>query len=80
MKKLFVKSKAHFIAKNEPVDIIKFYSDHPRWHVHRRVRSHNQERLGNKEHDSYVSHVSKVAGHIDDLTLGEGMVLKLPQL
>jgi alpha-acetolactate decarboxylase len=80
-KELFVKSKAPFITKNEPVDIIGFYSDH---HVGVFVAEYApaiKEGSGIKNviHIHFVSRVSKVAGHIDELTLGEGMVLKLPQ-
>lgn len=80
-KELFVKSKAPFVTKNEPVDIIGFYSDH---HVGVFVAEYApaiKEGSGIKNviHIHLVSRVSKAAGHIDDLTLGEGMVLKLPQ-
>jgi acetolactate decarboxylase len=80
-KELFVKSKAPFITRNEPVDIIGFYSDH---HVGVFIAEYApaiKEGSGIKNviHIHLVSRVSNAAGHIDDLTLGEGMVLKLPQ-
>jgi acetolactate decarboxylase len=80
-KELFVKSKAPFVTKNEPVDIIGFYSDH---HVGVFVAEYapaikDGSGIKNVIHIHLVSRVSKAAGHIDDLTLGEGMVLKLPQ-
>ena len=80
-KELFVKSKAPFVTKNEPVDIIGFYSDH---HVGVFVAEYApaiKEGSGSKNqiHIHLVSRTSKAAGHIDDITMGEGMVLRLPQ-
>jgi len=78
---LFMKSKEPFVTKNEPVDIIGFYSDHHAGVFINKFSPAIKEGSGmqNEIHIHLVSRVSKVAGHIDDLTLGEGMVLRLPQ-
>jgi len=80
-KSLFMKSKEPFVTKNEPVDIIGFYSDHHAGVFLNQFSPAIKEGSGirNEIHIHLVSHVSKAAGHIDDLTLGEGMILKLPQ-
>ncbi len=80
-KELFVKSKEHFITKDEPADIIGFYSDHHGGVFIADYAPAIKKGSGIKNviHIHFVSRVSKAAGHIDDLTLGEGMVLKLPQ-
>lgn len=80
-KELFVKSKAPFVTRNEPVDIIGFYADH---HVGVFIAEYapaikEGSGIKNTIHIHLVSRISHAAGHIDDLTLGEGMVLKLPQ-
>ncbi len=80
-KELFVKSKAPFITKNEPVDIIGFYAEN---HVGVFIAEYapaikEGSGIKNAIHIHLVSRASSAAGHIDDLTLGEGMVLKLPQ-
>ena len=78
---LFVKSKEPFVTKNEPVDIIGFYSEH---HGGVFLTSYNpaiKEGSGmqNTIHIHLVSRTSKAAGHIDNITLSEGMVLRLPK-
>jgi acetolactate decarboxylase len=80
-KELFMKSKEPFVTKNEPVDIIGFYSDHHAGVFLNQFSPAIKEGSGmqNEIHIHLISRVSKAAGHIDDLTLGEGMVLKLPQ-
>ena len=80
-KELFVKSKAPFVTKNEPVDIIGFYSDH---HVGVFLAEYApaiKEGSGMKNaiHIHLVSRTSKASGHIDDITFGDGMVLRLPK-
>lgn len=80
-KELFVKSKQPFITRNEPVDIIGFYSEH---HAGVFLPSYNpaiKEGSGiqNAIHIHLVTKSSKAAGHIDNITLGEGMVLRLPK-
>ena len=81
-KELFQKSKQPFVTKNEPVDIIGFYAEH---HAGVFLPSSNpafMEGTGvqNAIHIHLVSKTSKAAGHIDNITLGEGMVLRLPAL
>jgi acetolactate decarboxylase len=81
-KELFVKSKEPFVTRNEPVDIIGFYSEH---HAGVFLPSYNpaiKEGSGmqNVIHIHLVSRTSRAAGHIDNITLGDGMVLRLPKL
>ncbi len=77
----FAKSKQPFIAKNETVDIIGFYSEHHAGVFLPKYTPVIKEGSGmeNAIHIHLVSRTSRAAGHIDDLTLGEGMVLRLPQ-
>jgi len=80
-KELFVISKAPFVTRNEPVDIIGFYSDH---HVGVFLAEYApaiKEGSGMKNaiHIHLVSRTSKASGHIDDITFGDGMVLRLPK-
>ena len=80
-KQLFVKSKAPFVTKNEPVDIIGFYSDH---HVGVFLAEYapaikEGSGIKNAIHIHLVSRTSKAAGHIDEITFGDGMVLRLPK-
>ena len=78
---LFLKSKEPFVTKNEPVDIIGFYAEH---HAGVFLPSSNpafMEGTGvqNAIHIHLVSKTGKAAGHIDNITLGDGMVLRLPK-
>ena len=78
---LFMKSKEPFVTKNEPVDIIGFYAEH---HAGVFLPSSNpafMEGTGvqNAIHIHLVSKTGKAAGHIDNITLAEGMVLRLPK-
>lgn len=80
-KELFVRSKAPFVTKNEPVDIIGFYSDR---HVGVFLAEYapaikEGSGIKNAIHIHLVSRTSKAAGHIDDITLGDNMVLRLPK-
>jgi acetolactate decarboxylase len=80
-KELFVKSKAPFITKNEPVDIIGFYSDH---HVGVFLAEYapaikEGSGIKNAIHIHLISRTSKASGHIDDITFGEGTMLRLPK-
>lgn len=79
-KELFAKSKEPFVTKNEPVDIIGFYSDHHAGVFLTQFAPAIKEGSGteNAIHIHLVSRASKAAGHIDDLTLGDNMVLRLP--
>jgi len=78
---LFVKSKEPFITKNEPVDIIGFYSEsHSGIFLSQYAPAIKKESgMTNAIHIHLVSRTSRAAGHIDDITMGEGMVLHLPQ-
>lgn len=80
-KELFVKSKQPFIMKNEPVDIIGFYSEHHGGIFLSQYAPAIKEGSGmeNSIHIHLVSRMSRAAGHIDDITLGDGMVLRLPK-
>jgi acetolactate decarboxylase len=81
-KELFAKSKAMYVIKNEPVDIIGFYSEnHPGVFISQyapAIKPHSG--MKNAIHIHVVSRASKAAGHIDDITLGQGMTLRLPRL
>ncbi|TAN39466.1 MAG: hypothetical protein EPN25_11385 [Nitrospirae bacterium] len=79
---LFVKSKEPFVARNEPVDIIGFYSEHHSGIFLSQYAPAIRKDSGmqNAIHIHLVSRTSKAAGHIDDITLGEKMVLRLPKL
>lgn len=77
---LFVRSKESFVTKNEAVDIIGFYSEN---HLGVFIPHHapgipEGSDVKNAIHLHFVSRMSKAAGHIDDLDLGEAMVLRLP--
>jgi acetolactate decarboxylase len=78
---LFMKSKQPFVTKNEPVDIIGFYAEH---HAGVFLPSHKPKFMEGTDaknviHIHLVSKTGKAAGHIDNITLGEGMVLRLPK-
>ncbi len=79
-RELFLKSKEPFVIKNEPVDIIGFYSEHHAGVFLTQFAPAIKEGSGreNAIHIHLVSRTSKAAGHIDDITLGEGIVLRLP--
>ncbi len=80
-KESFMKSKQPFVTKNEPVDIVGFYAEHydgiflP---AHTPVIKEGSG-IENAIHIHLVSKTSKAAGHIDDITFGDGMVLRLPK-
>jgi acetolactate decarboxylase len=80
-KELFLKSKEPYVTRNEPVDIVGFYSDHHAGVFLNQFSPAIKEGSGmeNMIHIHLVSRTSKAAGHIDDLTLTEGMVLRLPK-
>ncbi|MBF0559678.1 MAG: acetolactate decarboxylase [Nitrospirae bacterium] len=80
-KELFAKSKEHFVIKNEPVDIIGFYSEQHGGVFMTKYAPAIPESSGmtNAIHIHFVSRVSKAAGHIDELTLGGNTVLRLPK-
>jgi acetolactate decarboxylase len=78
---LFVKSKEPFITKNEPVDIIGFFSECHSGVFLSQYAPAIKEGSGIKNaiHIHFVSRTSKASGHIDDIILREGMVLRLPK-
>lgn len=79
---LFLKSKAPFVTKNEPVDILGFYAEnHPGEFITKTSPAIKADsgRL-NAMHIHLVSKTSKATGHIDDLTLGAVMTLRLPKI
>jgi len=80
-KESFFKSKQPFLTKNEPVDILGFYAEHHDGVFLTKYTPVIKEGSGmeNAIHIHLVSKTSKAAGHIDDITLGEGMVLRLPK-
>jgi acetolactate decarboxylase len=80
-KELFLKSKEPFVVQNERVDILGFYSEHHAGVFLTQFAPAIKEGSGmeNAIHIHLVSRTSKAAGHIDDITLGEGMVLRLPK-
>ncbi len=80
-RELFAKSKEHFVTKNEPVDIVGFYAAHHAGIFLPKYTPAIKEGSGmeNEIHIHLVSRTSKAAGHIDELTLGEKMVLRLPK-
>ena len=78
---LFVKSKEPYVTKNEPVDIVGFYSES---HAGVFLPSYNPafkqgSNVQNTIQIHLVSRTSKAAGHIDNITLGEDMTLRLPK-
>jgi acetolactate decarboxylase len=79
---LFAKSKASYVMKNEPMDIIGFYSDrHPGVFISAYAPAINVESgVKNAMHIHLVTRDGKSAGHIDNLTLGTGMTLRLPKI
>ncbi|MDA8100756.1 MAG: acetolactate decarboxylase [Nitrospiraceae bacterium] len=79
---LFVKSKEPYVTKNEPVDIIGFYSEKHSGVFLSQYAPAIKEGSGmeNYIHLHLVSRTSKAAGHIDDITFGGGMMLRLPKL
>lgn len=80
-KELFVKSKEPYVTKNEPVDIIGFFSEKHSGVFLSQYAPAIQEGSGmeNAIHIHLVSKTSKAAGHIDNITFGGGMVLRLPK-
>lgn len=80
-KELFAKSKQGYVAKSEPVDIIGFYAEkHPGEFISQYAPAIKEgSGMENHIHIHLVSKTSKAAGHIDDITFGDGMVLRLPK-
>lgn len=80
-RELFAKSKANYVAKGQPMDIIGFYSEsHPGVFISAYAPAIKPDSgVMNAIHIHLVSRDGKAAGHIDDLTLAPGMKLLLPR-
>jgi len=79
-RELFAKSKAIYTMKDEPVDIIGFYSErHNGIFISQyapAIKPGSDEK--NAVHMHLVSRTTKATGHIDDITFGKGITLRLP--
>jgi acetolactate decarboxylase len=77
---LFAKSKAGYVIKGEPVDMIGFYSEHhPGVFISKYTPAvPPASGLANALHIHFVSRQGEAAGHVDNLKLGAGMMLRLP--
>jgi acetolactate decarboxylase len=80
-RELFAASKAGYVTKREPVDIIGFYAEnHPGEFISALAPAIKENSgIKNSIHIHLVSRTSKAAGHIDTIALGTDMVLRLPQ-
>ena len=80
-RELFAKSKAIYTMKNEPVDIIGFYSERHNGIFISQYAPAIKPGSGDKNavHMHLVSRTTKATGHIDDITFGKGMILRLPE-
>jgi acetolactate decarboxylase len=78
---LFAKSKANYVARNEAMDIVGFYSEqHDGVFTTAYVPAIPAgSGIKNAMHIHMVARDGKSAGHIDNLTLAPGMVLRLPK-
>lgn len=77
---LFLKSKAPFVMKNEAADILGFYSEnHPGVFLPSTSPGIKEAGRQNAMHIHVIAKAGKDTGHIDDLTLGAGMTLRLPK-
>jgi acetolactate decarboxylase len=79
-RELFAKSKANYVMKNQPVDIVGFHSEkHPGVFISAYAPAIREKDVKNAIHIHLVAKDGKSAGHIDDITLGSGMTLRLPR-
>lgn len=79
-RELFAKSKANYVMKNQPVDIVGFHSEkHPGVFISAYAPAIREKDVKNAIHIHLVAKDGKSAGHIDDITLGGGMTLRLPR-
>jgi acetolactate decarboxylase len=79
-RELFAKSKASYVMKNQPVDIVGFYSEkHPGIFISAYAPAIKEKDVKNTIHIHLVTKDGKSAGHIDDLTFAGGMTLRLPK-
>lgn len=65
-----VESGLHGTIENTPVELLGFYSD-----KHHRIFTHHTTNM----HVHVKTNDGTLAGHMDDVVCGEGMVLKLPK-
>ena len=78
---LFSKSKASFVAVNQAMDIVGFYSEnHPGIFISVLAPGIKDKDVKNAIHIHMVTRDSKSAGHIDDVALANGMKLFLPKM
>jgi acetolactate decarboxylase len=79
-RELFAKSKATYTMKDEPVDIVGFYSErHNGIFISQyapAIKPGSDDK--NAVHMHLVSRTTKATGHIDDITFGKGITLRLP--
>jgi len=79
-RELFAKSKAIYTMKNDPVDIIGFYSEkHNGIFISQyapAIKPGSDDK--NAVHMHLVSRTTKATGHIDNITFGKGITLRLP--
>jgi len=66
-----VNSGLHGTLQNKQVEMLGFYSN-----SHHTIFTHHTTNM----HIHVKTTDNKIAGHIDDLTLGKGMILKLPDI
>jgi acetolactate decarboxylase len=80
-KESFARSKQPFTTKNDPVDIVGFYSEHHAGVFITATTPVIKEDSGMKNaiHIHLISRTSRASGHIDDITFGDGIVLRLPR-
>ena len=79
-RELFAKSKAIYTMKNEPVEIIGFYSERHNGIFISQYAPAIKPGSGEKNavHMHLISKTTKATGHIDDMTFGKAMTLRLP--
>lgn len=65
-----VNSGLHGTIESRGVELLGFYSD-----SHQAIFTHHTTNM----HIHVKTKDNKIAGHVDDLTLGKGMILKLPR-
>ena len=77
---LFAKSKASYVTTGEPVDIVGFYSErHPGIFISKFAPAIQADSGQiNAIHIHFVSRKSEASGHIDNIKLGDGLILRLP--
>lgn len=79
-KELFKKSKANYVMKNEPVDIVGFYSEkHHGVFIGTYSPAITDKSVKNALHIHLVSKDRKSAGHIDNIRFDGRMTLRLPR-